>query len=230
MNLISNCIYKIENYLNGHIYIGMTNNFKRRIKEHINTSFNSNSKDFNSPIHKAIRKYGIENFNYEIIEDNISNRELMKERERFWIKHYKAYKNKEHYNATQGGDCCGENSCLRGEEHGMSILTENEVRECRKRYQLGERSRKVYDRYFTEKITYSGFLRMWHGKTWNYIMPEVFQKNPHRAAYTKEDRDYIVSLYKHSRKSLKAFSESKECYVGYGTLWKMINTPSFYDK
>lgn len=40
MILISNCIYKIENCLNGHIYIGMTNDFERRMTEHINTSFN----------------------------------------------------------------------------------------------------------------------------------------------------------------------------------------------
>lgn len=104
------------------------------------------------------------------------------------------------------------------------------MRDCRQRYHLGERSRDVYNKYFTEKITYDGFSRMWHGKTWQHIMPEVFQKNPYRAEYTKEDRDYIVSLYKESQKSLKAFSASEECYVGYGTLWKMVNAPEFYDK
>lgn len=230
MILISNCIYKIENCLNGHIYIGVTNDFERRMNEHINTSFNENSKDFNSPIHRALRKYGVENFTCEIIEDNIDNRELMKDREQFWIKHYNSYENREHYNATPGGDCCGENSVLKGEAHGRSLLIEDEVRDCRQRYHLGERSRDVYNKYFTEKITYDGFSRMWHGKTWQHIMPEVFQKNPHRAKYTKEDRDYIVSLYKESQKSLKAFSASEECYVGYGTLWKMVNTPEFYDK
>ena len=202
MILISNCIYKIENCLNGHIYIGMTNDFERRMNEHINTSFNENSKDFNSPIHRALRKYGVENFTCEIIEDNIDNRELMKDREQL-------------------------KSSTRKED---LLLTEDEVRDCRQRYHLGERSRDVYNKYFTEKITYDGFSRMWHGKTWQHIMPEVFQKNPHRAKYTKEDRDYIVSLYKESQKSLKAFSESEECYVGYGTLWKMVNTPEFYDK
>lgn len=100
MILISNCIYKIENCLNGHIYIGMTNDFERRMNEHINTSFNENSKDFNLPIYRALRKYGVENFTCEIIEDNIDNRELMKDREQFWIKHYNSYENREHYNAT----------------------------------------------------------------------------------------------------------------------------------
>lgn len=60
-------------------------------------------------------------------------------------------------------------------------------------------------------------------------MPEVFEKNPHRAKYTAEDRDIITNLYKESGLTLNQFQKTKECYVGYGTLWKMINNPEFYD-
>lgn len=69
---------------------------------------------------------------------------------------------------------------------------------------------------------------MWHGTTWKHIMPEVFENNPHRAKYTEIDRDIITALFQESGLSLKKFSETEECYVGYGTLWKMINTPEFY--
>ena len=61
-----------ENKINQHKYIGMTNNFERRKKDHISASFNSNSSDYFLPIHSAIRKYGKENFNYIILEDNIN--------------------------------------------------------------------------------------------------------------------------------------------------------------
>lgn len=70
---------------------------------------------------------------------------------------------------------------------------------------------------------------MWHGQTWKHIMPEAFEANPHRAKYGEADRDIIIKLFKESGLSLKAFSQSSECYVGYGTLWKMINKPEFYN-
>lgn len=61
-------------------------------------------------------------------------------------------------------------------------------------------------------------------------MPEVFENNPHRASYTAEDRDIIVERFKQSGLSLNKFQKTKECYVGYGTLYKMVHNPSFYDK
>ena len=57
-------------------------------------------------------------------------------------------------------------------------------------------------------------------------MPEVFEHNPHRAKYGAVDRDIITALYKESNLSLSQFSKTKECY---GTLWKMINQPEFYE-
>ena len=53
-------IYKITNKINNKIYIGQTNNIKRR--------FNSHKNNKRSVISKAINKYGVENFTFEIIE------------------------------------------------------------------------------------------------------------------------------------------------------------------
>lgn len=111
----------------------------------------------------------------------------------------------------------------------MALLSESDVIFCRECYQKGLRSRDIYNQYFLNKISYSGFLRMWHGKTWKHIKPEVFEINPHKGTYSKQDRDLITELYKESGLSLNKFSKTPECYVGYGTLWKMINNPSFYD-
>lgn len=225
---MSNCIYKYTNKENNHLYIGMTNNFKRRYREHSNSALNPKSKDYNLPFHKALRKYGLDKFECEIIEDNISSIDLMKEREIYWIKYYRSNKNG-NYNISSGGDHPGINSCLKGEKHGMSKLLEEEVRECRILYSKGVRSSEVYNKRFKNKITYGGFLRMWHGRTWKHIMPETFQSNPHRGKYTKEDKDYITEKFLSGNKSLRQFSQTEECYVGYSTLWNMINNPSFYD-
>lgn len=229
MKEISNCIYQYINKINGHMYIGLTNDLKRRDHDHQSAANNINNKDYNNPFHCALRKYGRRNFELNVLEDNIETLEELKEKEQYWIKYYDTYKNREHYNATPGGDCVGEKSRHLGEEHGMSKLSEEEVIFCRKKYKEGCRSRDIYEEYFSEKIKYSGFLRMWHGKTWKHIMPEVFENNPHRAKYGESDRDIIVSLFKESNLSLRQFYKTEECYVGYGTLWKMINEPSFYD-
>ena len=223
------CIYQYKNRINGHMYIGFTNNFKRRYNEHLTASQNLNHKDHNQPIHKAIKKYGIDNFDFIILENNIPTMEEAKNREQYWIKYYDTYENREHYNETPGGDYPRRNTVHLGEDHGMAKLTTDEVIFCRKCYAEGKRSRDIYNKYFTDKITYTGFLRMWHGTNWKHIMPEVFNHNPHKGKYSAADRDIIRELFFESKMTITQFVKTDECYVGYGTLWKMINQPEFYD-
>lgn len=52
--------YRIVNNISRKEYIGITINFERRMKQHQNQKSNS-------LIHKAILKYGKENFTYEIL-------------------------------------------------------------------------------------------------------------------------------------------------------------------
>ena len=54
-------IYKFINRINGKKYIGQTNNIENRYKAHL-------SSKRNDPFHNALRKYGIENFDFEVIE------------------------------------------------------------------------------------------------------------------------------------------------------------------
>ena len=211
------------------MYIGFSNDPERRYRDHKKSSFNPNDKDYNDTVHKAIRKHGLENFDFNIIESNIGTISEAKEREQYWIKFYNTYEDRQHYNETPGGDCPGFKTIHKGEEHGMAKLTEEDVKYCRQCYKEGLRSRDIYEQSFKDKISYSGFLRMWHGDNWKHIMPEVFEHNPHRAKYGAKDRDIIRDLFFKSGLSISAFSKTKECYVGYGTLWKMINTPEFYD-
>lgn len=94
-------IYLIENKINHHKYVGKTNEtVYKRFRRHVNSSININDKDANSPLHKAIRKYGEDNFIVSTIEECSS--EQASEREIYWIKYYETYLYG--YNATQGGD------------------------------------------------------------------------------------------------------------------------------
>lgn len=98
-------IYKITNNINENIQIGQTNiSVEERFKAHCYCSFNhrqTKGKDeYYYPIHQAIRKYGVENFSVEILEE--CSQELLNQREIYWIKFYDSYHNG--YNATLGGD------------------------------------------------------------------------------------------------------------------------------
>ena len=55
-------IYKIINLNNNKLYIGRSNNIERRWKDHLQYSNNPSSREYHSPLHRAIRKYGIDSF------------------------------------------------------------------------------------------------------------------------------------------------------------------------
>ena len=62
-------IYKMTNKINGKIYIGQSIDIEKRIKEHFWKATNTKDVSYNSAIHQAIRKYGQENFTWEVLEE-----------------------------------------------------------------------------------------------------------------------------------------------------------------
>lgn len=72
-------IYKITNRINGKVYIGQSIHIKRRWQEHCRPSTKSIISD-------AIKKYGKENFSFEIIEE--CNVEELNEKEAYYIESY----------------------------------------------------------------------------------------------------------------------------------------------
>ena len=90
-------IYKIVNDINNKIYIGKTDfSIEKRFKEHCRDAFRESYEK--RPLYSAMKKYGIEHFHIELVEE-CDNPE---EREKFWIEYYNSFKNG--YNATKGGD------------------------------------------------------------------------------------------------------------------------------
>ena len=81
-------VYCYTNLINNKKYVGQTNNLKRRVKQHKDDSFtNYNEARYNQLIHQAIRKYGLNNFKIDILEDNIPT-ELIDEKEKYYINKY----------------------------------------------------------------------------------------------------------------------------------------------
>lgn len=91
-------VYMIRNIVTGLIYIGQTTRTaKQRFKEHIIAAFKKNS---NQNLHKAIREYGVKNFELCVLED-VSDNSILKDREKFFIDKYDTFNNG--YNETIGG-------------------------------------------------------------------------------------------------------------------------------
>lgn len=92
-------IYKITNMLNDLSYIGQSVDITRRWNDHRSRAFNEKSKDYYIPLYKEIRKYGINNFKFEVIEE--CTKEQLNEKEQYWINFYDSFFNG--YNESVGG-------------------------------------------------------------------------------------------------------------------------------
>lgn len=100
-------IYMITNKINNKKYIGQSINIEKRWKDHIKMSLTDNS---NNHFYSAIKKYGINNFNFSILEK--CKKEELNIREKYWINFYQTTDRNKGYNATSGGDS---HYCLRDE-------------------------------------------------------------------------------------------------------------------
>ena len=110
-------IYKFTNKINNKIYIGQTTQtLEQRINKHLQQL------DDNTYFHRALKKYGINNFTVEIIEQNIPLTEL-DNREIYWIKYYNAYyTSNQGYNLTKGGQWSASSQLICGS-------AENEIKD-----------------------------------------------------------------------------------------------------
>ena len=93
-------IYKIENKINHKKYIGQSVDIKRRWQNEKTNAFNINAHEYEYPLSRAFRKYGVDNFIFEVIEECPQSQ--LNERETYWIQKYDSFFNG--YNQTLGGD------------------------------------------------------------------------------------------------------------------------------
>lgn len=90
---IESGIYCFENIINGKLYIGQSQNIKKRIQHHII------AKD-SLYFHRALKKYGYNNFNIYILE--FAELDKLSELEIYYIQKYNSFETG--YNLTEGGE------------------------------------------------------------------------------------------------------------------------------
>lgn len=93
-------IYAFTNRINGKMYIGQSVDIGKRLRNHIN-DYKANR--YNLNIYKAYKKYGIENFDFDIIE--YCNKNELGRKEVYWIFYYDTLSNG--YNMQPGGEGIG---------------------------------------------------------------------------------------------------------------------------
>lgn len=90
-------IYKYTNKLNGKCYIGQSKNIALRFRSHLNATNKPKTVfDF------ALKKYGIENFEFTILEK--CGKSELDVREKYYIGKYKSLVTENGYNVSKGGD------------------------------------------------------------------------------------------------------------------------------
>jgi len=110
-------IYLVTNLINQMKYVGQT---IRTLKQRKSSHLSSSKKGSTYYLHRAIRKYGAENFKWEVIY-NASSEEELNEKETFFIKEYNT-NSQDGYNLTEGG------RGIRGWKH--SELTKEKIKQC----------------------------------------------------------------------------------------------------
>lgn len=178
-------IYKILNTVNNKIYIGQSVHIEKRYKEHIRESKYERS---NMPIHKAIHKYGSENFQLEILEE--CSIEDLDCRECYYIDKYNSRNREVGYNILEGGN---KGPTLKGVENGYSVLTEEIVSKIRYLYLEGYVRKQVYAKINEIfPININTFYDVWNGKTYKDICYYVYD-----------------DMYKDSIKEFRGINKSK---------------------
>ena len=172
-------IYKIENKINKHIYIGQSINILKRWTEHTKDS----KKYLNLTLYKAFNKYGIKNFLFSIIEE--CQKEKLDEREIYWIKYYDSYKNG--YNMTPGGKYSSET---------QRIIKDEEIINIRTRQLNFETFSEVYKDY--SYLSEGTFKKIWNGSYYNDVQVEGF---------TSENREYAKMVAKRKESATRKGSQ-----------------------
>jgi group I intron endonuclease len=153
-------IYKVTNNVNGKIYIGQTiQGIVRRKAEH---KCHANTHRSNSPFAKAIRKYGVEQFSWEVLHIATTLEEL-NEKEIFYIEHCNSTTKGHGYNVEEGGK--QPITPLRGEDHPMYGKTHSEESK-RKMSESGMGISRPKPEGFAEKLSKA------KSQTWLVTTPE----------------------------------------------------------
>jgi len=196
-------IYKTTNLVNGKIYIG----------QHKSSQFTREYLGSGDLVKRAIKKYGKENFQVELLEE-VETKELMDEREIYWIKLYDAKNIDIGYNISDGGF----STRLSEERNGNCKCSFEKCSLIKNYLDLG-----YSEKYISELLNVStriiGFIRRgthWSCKNDNYSChkrAKIFTKDEqlkhNNALKSRNEKMFIIN---NQKKSVKTKEEEDFIY------------------
>lgn len=222
-------IYCFTNNTNGKKYIGQSiSKGNARYNNHKSSYKNPDDCEYESPLHRAFRKHGFENFTYEILAQDIKSIDLLNQLEIQYIQQYSC-QIPNGYNIEPGGKNCAKPKTIehrKKEIWAQAKLTEEEVIELRKAYQRKESPTKIYKEKYENIMHYNSFLNIWSGRRYALIMPEVFEKGRH----TKLNAETVKLIRKDREETNLSYDKLAEKYgISKGTIADIIKKRTWKD-
>jgi group I intron endonuclease len=121
-------IYKITNVINSKVYIGLTT---KTLSARV-SSYKSAVKNRKPGRHKILNKmikYGLDSFEFTILEDNIKCKDYLRSREVYYISKFNCTSEKLGYNISPGGDLASEETLKKRSESLLGKITPQPVKE-----------------------------------------------------------------------------------------------------
>ena len=185
-------IYKFQKKFNNKIYIGQSKCIEKRKRQHLTDAFNKNSECYNGLFHRAIRKYGIDGFLFEVLVE--CSVDELNEQEVSYISQYNSlYPNG--YNMIPGGYCAiGTKLSLNDVEEITSLLKNTNI------------SNKDISEIFSVGI--NTIAKINTGKMWHRDIPYPIRKtNYSNLKLSEDDVDNIIYLIKNTNQSFLSIGQ-----------------------
>lgn len=209
----SSGIYKIENKINRKVYVGKTNNFKKRYTRYKSSYYSRSERQINSYLMKSIDKYKPENFTFSVLE--FCSIDALAEKELFWMVELESTNLEKGYNLRM--------------DSSTGMLTHDSTRKkishrLKKEYSDGTRSSEQIGIFFS---------KMWKDKELKDQMRQQVSESRRSLFIQSTKDDSIVTIWNginqimNHNKDYKwqnvyaACNGSKKTYRGF--LWKRVN-------
>lgn len=215
-------VYKHTNKLNGKIYIGLTKNIKRRW-------IGKGQAYSGSPLFfKALQKYGWENFEHEILFENLSEEEA-KKKETELIIEYRSNQSKYGYNLTLGGECNIPNEEVKQKisitnKNNMQNGTKQKIKEALKDRDFKGENNPYFGKHHSQEIRSKMSQNQWFKKDPDRFL-KTMKRNLNAGGPESKFAKKVIRLYDGKiYEWIKGCAEDNNLHVG--TIYNHCNHKS----
>lgn len=220
-------IYKYTNKINGKSYIGQTNNLQKRFNGHKSEAFNPKANGYNLPFHCAIRKYGIDNFIYETLEEiaDGESQDFINDREIYFIGYYHSLTSENGYNLTIGGEGCSKPPLTYEEKLARSkLFTGDEIKDIQNRL-LNDEEYNDIEEFYKPRLKRTFLVNINTGT--NFYNPD-FSYPLKKNAKSKFSQKEIRAIKNRIKSGEKYASIQKDFNIKSAGFLSMINTGKYF--